>query len=218
MRDSSVPSSVSSGAALTLLIEQDETRLSVTAEYIRDCVKKIAQFIIRLYKQFATSERLTKTCEENGDIEIYYWNNTELTSDDVVLDTTNELTETPAQRKSMLLDLYRNGLLNDENGKLSNRNRAKLIEALGLGIWENSNEISSLHIKRATKENLQLENVTPLEVDDHDIHIHIEEHTKFILTDESKNYSSEHLKNLQNHILAHKSMKYALGELEKTQK
>jgi len=213
MRDSTVPTSVSSGTALNLLIEQDETRLSVTAEHIRTCVKKINQMIIRLYKQFASSPRLIQSSGDNGDIEIYYWKNSDLTSDDVVLDTVNELTETPTQRKSMLMELYRAGLLNDENGKLSNRNRAKLIEALGMGIWENSMDLTQMHIKKAIKEKIKLEKITPLEIDDHDIHI--EEHTKFILSNENKEFSEEHIKNLQNHIIAHKSMKYALSEIEK---
>ena len=159
------------------------------------------------------AERLSQTYGENGDIELYYWTKSDLTSDDVVLDTVNELTETQAQRKSWLMELYRNGLLNDENGKLSNRNRAKLIEALGMGVWENSNDITQMHIKKAIKENIKLEKITPLEIDDHDIHI--DEHTKFILSNENNNFSIEHIQNLQNHILAHKSMKYALQGLEK---
>jgi len=212
MRDSTVPSAVSSGTALNILIEQDETRLSVTAEYIRSAVKKIAQFIIRLYKQFATNDRLTRSCDENGEIEMFYWNSSQLTSDDVVLDTINELTETPSQRKSMLMELYKNGLLNDENGKLSNRNRAKLIEALGMGIWENSADITQMHIKKAIKENLELTQFLPLEIDEHEIHI--EEHTKFILSDESNKFSNEHINKLQEHILAHKSMLFALSQIE----
>ena len=213
MRDSSVPSSISSGSALNLIIEQDETRLSVTAEHIRNCVRKIAQFIIRLYKQYASSTRLSKATNDGGDIELYYWNGSELTSDDVVLDTANELTETPTQRKNMLLDLYRNGLLNDENGRISNRNKAKLIEALGLGFWENTSDLTTVHIKKATKENLGIESITPLEIDDHDIHI--DEHTKFVLSEEAKSVTSEHIKKLHSHILAHKSMKYAITQMEK---
>lgn len=216
MRDSSVPSSVSSGTALSLLIEQDETRLSVTAENIRNSVKKIAQFVIRLYKQFASSQRLSRCADEKGDIEIFYWNGSNLTSDDVVLDTTNELTETPAQRKSMLLDLYRAGLLHDQDGKLNNRTRAKILDSLGFGLWENTNDLTQLHIKRAIKENIKLLDVVPLEIDDHDIHI--EEHTKFILSDQSSDYSKEHINQLSNHILAHKSMKYALHQLEQQNK
>ncbi len=215
MRDSTVPSAVSSGTALSLLIEQDETRLSVTAEYIRSCVKTLAQFIIRLYKQFATTERLIKSTDDNGQIELFYWTNKDLTSDDVVLDTINELTETPAQRKTMLLDLYKNGLLNDENGRLSNRNRAKLIEALGLGLWENSTDISNLHIKRATKENLNLIPMEALEIDDHQIHI--DEHTKFLLSDEGEKLSSEGKKKLSEHILVHKSLLYAMSMVGKNE-
>lgn len=213
MRDSTVPSSVSSGTALNLLIEQDETRLSVTAEYIRSAVKKIAQIIIRLYKQFALSTRLSRIADGNGDVEIFYWKGTQLSNDDIVLDTINELTETPAQRKNMLLDLYKYGLLNDENGKLSNRNRAKLLEALGYGVWESQQDVTNLHIKRAVKENVELEEINPREIDDHDVHI--SEHTKFLLSSESEKYSKEHIKKLEAHILAHKSMKYALSELEK---
>lgn len=211
MRDSTVPSSVSSGTALNLLIEQDETRLSVTAEYIRSAVKKIAQFIIRLYKQFAVSTRLSRIADDNGDIEIYYWKGSELTNDDIVLDTINELTETPAQRKNMLLDLYKTGLLNDENGKLSNRNRARILESLGFGIWESEQDISNLHIKRAVKENIKLQDVNPREIDDHDIHV--VEHTKYLLSSESEKATKEHIKKIEAHILAHKSMKQALSDL-----
>ncbi len=211
MRDSTVPSSVSSGTALNLLIEQDETRLSVTAEYIRSAVKKIAQFIIRLYKQFAVSTRLSRIADDNGDIEIYYWQGSELTNDDIVLDTINELTETPAQRKNMLLDLYKTGLLNDENGKLSNRNRARILESLGFGIWESEQDISNLHIKRAVKENIELQDVNPREIDDHDIHV--VEHTKYLLSSESEKATKEHIKKIEAHILAHKSMKQALNDL-----
>lgn len=213
MRDSTVPSSVSSGTALNLLIEQDETRLSVTAEYIRSAVKKIAQIIIRLYKQFAVSTRLSRIADGNGDVEIFYWKGSELSNDDIVLDTINELTETPAQRKNMLLDLYKYGLLNDENGKLSNRNRAKLLEALGFGVWESQQDVTNLHIKRAIKENIELEDINPREIDDHDIHI--SEHTKFLLSSEAEKFSKEHIKKIEAHILAHKSMKYALSTLEK---
>lgn len=212
MRDSTVPTTVSSGTALSLLIEQDETRLSVTAEYIRSAVKKIAQFIIRLYKQFAVSTRLSRIADGNGEIEIFYWKGSQLTNDDIVLDTINELTETPAQRKSMLLDLYKNGLLFDENGKLSNRNRAKLLESLGFGVWESEQDISSLHIKKAVKENIELEDVNPREIDDHDIHI--TEHTKYLLSCESDKATKEHIKKIEAHILAHKSMKLALSQLE----
>lgn len=48
MRSSSLPSAATSGVALQLLIEQDDTRLSVTAELVRGAAKEIGQHVLRL--------------------------------------------------------------------------------------------------------------------------------------------------------------------------
>lgn len=205
MRDSTLPSSVSSGSAITLLIEQDETRLSVTAENIRTCVKKIAEMVIRLNKQFANIKRLSQVADENGEIEVYYWTGADLDTDDVVLDTANELTESNAQRKNILLELYDKGLLANEDGKISNRTRVKILDSLGFGSWENSQDVSIMHTKKAIKENLQIADIEdPLEVDDHKIHI--EEHTRFLISDESKKFDKTHNEKVLMHIRKHKQM------------
>ena len=72
--NSSVPGNINSGSALTLLIEQDESRLSLVAEHIRFAIKEIATKIIRLYKQFANTTRLNKSSDSNGILEVFYWN------------------------------------------------------------------------------------------------------------------------------------------------
>ena len=206
MRDSTLPSAVSSGSAIALLLEQDDTRLSTTAEHIRIAVKQISKMVLKLYKQFANTKRLSQIADENGDIEVYYWTGADLSNDDVVLDTTNELTQTATQRKTVLLELFDKGLLSDENGKISNRTRVKILDSLGFGSWENSQDIAIMHTKKAIKENLSLENVEdPLEVDDHDIHI--EEHTRFLISDEHKKFSDEHNQKIFEHIRKHKELK-----------
>jgi hypothetical protein len=52
-RSSNLPYSGASGAAVQLLIEQDDTRLSVTAENIRCAIRDTARHILRLYRRFA---------------------------------------------------------------------------------------------------------------------------------------------------------------------
>lgn len=209
MRDSTVPSSVTSGVALSLLIEQDETRLSVSAEYIRSAVREIAENVIRLYKQFASTKRLLKVTDEHGEIETYYWNNSDISYEEIVLETINELNESPAQRKNMLFELYKSGLFAGDDGKVDKRVKNKIIQALGFNDYEVVEDLSSLHIKSACKENLSLsgEALEVSDVDDHDIHI--QEHTKFILSDDKDNQSREHLEKILNHILEHKVMRYA---------
>ena len=60
MRNSKTQTGLTSGVALQLLIEQDDTRLAVSAEQIRGAIKTVGQHILRLYKQFATAARLEK--------------------------------------------------------------------------------------------------------------------------------------------------------------
>ena len=211
MRDSTLPSAVSSGSAITLLLAQDETRMAVSAENIRSAVKEIAEMVIRLYKQFASTKRLSEIADESGAIEVYYWTGADLTNDDVVLDTTNELTESAAQKKSILMELYNAGLLSDENGKITNRTKVKILESLGFNTWENSQDISVMNSKKAIKENLKInDDLEPLEVDDHAIHI--EEHTRFLISDEAEKFSNAHKQKILNHIKKHKEMLNKIGE------
>lgn len=202
MRNSSLPTSVTSGTAINLLIEQDDTRLSVPAENIRRAYLAIGKRVLELYKEYADYPKLAKVASDNGDIEFFYWNKTDISSSDVVLDTTNELSETPAQRKNMVLELLKNGLLYDENGRLDRRTKAKVFEALGFGNFESTQDILSLHIKKADRENIKLAPLMVSEIDDHDIHI--EEHTKFLLSDDAGKLTDEEKDNFIQHIREHK--------------
>ncbi len=183
MKYSQLPQNVTSGVAISLLIEQDDTRIAISADNIRYAVKQIGKHILRLYKQFAVERRLKSIAGENGELEMFYFNSGDISSDDLVFDTENELVETPSSRKSMVLELLRLGLLTDENGKFSARTKTKLLETLGFGNWESSRDLDELHLKKAMRENkLMQENneISPESIDNH--LIHIEEHTKYILS------------------------------------
>ncbi len=216
IRDQSAFSSNISGVALQLLIEQDETRLSTTAEQIRDAIKALAQHILRLYKQFAGAPRLCKVVGDNGDIEVFYFNSSDITSDDVIFETQNDITETLAQRRTMVFDLLNAGLLYDENGKLSNRMRVKALDLLGFGIWENSQDLNELHTKKASSENLAFlegKKLEVLEIDAHDLHI--AEHIAFMLSKEFEEKADKNMKEkMLEHIRTHKKMRKIEQDLE----
>lgn len=218
LRNSSLTSNLS-GVALELLIEQDEARLISSAEEIRQAVKEISKHILRLYKQFINGKTSSKLISNNGNIEMFYWNKSDINSDDVVFETENELNESLAQKRNMIFEIFNSGLLHDENGKLNNSVRYKLLEQLGLGIWENTQDIKTLQIKRADKENLQLldtHNIDmPREIDNHDLHIN--EHTCFMLSDEfekaiKRNPNIEKL--MLEHIRQHKQFRQITNEKE----
>lgn len=202
--NSSTLTSNVSGVALELLIEQDEARLISSAEQIREAVKEISKQILRLYKQFVNSKTSSKLVNNNGNIEMFYWSKSDINSDDVVFETENELNESLAQKRNTILEMFNSGLLHDENGKLDNSVRYKLLEQLGFGVWENAQDVKTLQVKRANKENLYLIETgkldMPREIDDHNLHIN--EHTCFMLTDEyEKKYASN--KKLEKEMLEH---------------
>ena len=199
MRNSALPNAVTSGTAINLLIEQDDTRLSASAENIRNSVLVLSKIILNLYKRFANTLKLSKVLDENGDLQLFYWSGDDISSDDVVLETSNELSESIASRKNMVLELLKLGLLNGDDGKLDEHTKAKVIEMLGFGNWENSTDLMSLQIKRARCENVSSEDIIVLEVDNHEVHI--KEHTKHIL--EKNLTQGEEFEKLISHIRMH---------------
>lgn len=208
MRSSSIPSSITSGTALRLLLEQDDTRLSVTAEFIRSAAKKMGQHILRLYKQFATQPRLLRAVGSDGEVEVISFSASDIGCDDVAFDTENELNSSLANRQNMVFELLRAGLLFDENGRLSDSMRYKILDVMGYGGWEITHDRQKLHVARAQKENLEAKSV-PLEVNELDDHkVHIEEHSRYLLGSECEKAEAKApgLKDkLAEHIRLHKT-------------
>ncbi len=210
MRNNSLNSNSISGIALQLMIEQDDSRLNATADNIKFAVCDVAKHILRLYKQFATTPRLGRLSNDEGGVDLFYFINNDISSEDITFETENEIGETLAQKRSMIFELLNAGLLNDEDGKMSNSTRHKVLELLGFGIWENSVDLKALQIKFADKENLSLisnpKSVEVTEIDDHNLHIN--EHIGFMLTKEFEEYlhKTPAIKDkFINHIRMHKT-------------
>lgn len=210
---SNLPAVNISGIALSLLIEQDDTRLTITAESIRNAVRDIGKHVLRLYKQFGTSKALKRLAGENGELEKKAFSNNDIGSEDLVFDSENELAETPANRKNMVIELLKLGLLSDEKGKISNHTKVKILEVIGFGNWEASRSFDELHIKKAEKENRILaENF--VEVDEVDNHsLHTEEHTRFIVSDEFK-LDTKQKERVSKHIRMHLKMQRLQNEAD----
>lgn len=208
MRSSEAISANMSGAALQLLIEQDDTRLSLSAEHIRAAAKEIAEHILRLYKQFGSDARLSRIVGQNGEVELLRWSASDISSDDVVFTTDNELLSTPAMRQNMMFELYKLGLLFDENGKMSQSAKHRFMDALGYGGWDGDIDMSRIHISRAETENLK-GGYSISEFDDHGLHINT--HTAYLLTECP---SGKKAARLEEHIREHKRLAAVAAEAE----
>jgi hypothetical protein len=193
-----------SGTAIELLIEQDETRLSQTIDSIKSAVRQIGKQVLRLFKQFATDQRIMRFADLSKKVNLFYFKSSDISSDDVVFDTENELAFTPAQKKNAVFEMLSTGLLTDSDGQINQRTKVKILEILGYGTLDNTQDISNLHKAKAEKENLEMANKIA-NVDSYDDHlIHVEEHTRYLLTidNTSKNISGK--QNIIDHLQEHK--------------
>ena len=179
-RNSTTPTTVTSGVALQLIAEQDDTRLASSIDSVKLCIKKLSKYILRLYKQFVTNSKLMRFVDSQKGAEIFYFKGSDIGSDDVVFETENQLTDTPATRRTMLFDLLNAGILYNKDGKLTESAKAKILSMMGFGNWDNAQDITQLHIDRAQNENVDIASATILPVDDHNLHI--EEHTRFVIS------------------------------------
>ena len=192
-----------SGVALQLMIEQDDARLSNATENIKNSVKNIAKQIVRLYKQFVFAPRIGKILNSSGTSELFYWSNSDISSDEIELETVDKLGDSLVQKREFIMSVLESGLLQDSNGKINNATRIKTLQLLGLGVWSEDLDMDSLYKRYADDENIAMvknENIEVLEIDNHQIHI--DTHIAFML---DKTYREMLKKNskLKNKFLEH---------------
>lgn len=200
MQYSSVPSNMTSGIAISLLVEQDDSKLFISASYIREAMKMLGKMIIAIYKNFASKERLELFAGECDKLPKNYFERSNITADDIVFDTENEVIDSPSSRKNMVYELLKLGILTDENGKISDANKLKVLEILGLGNWESIRVDEDIHIKKAGNENLEVIDGKLPQVNKYDRHdLHIKEHIRQLITGQDKEIFSI----LDNHIKEH---------------
>lgn len=195
-----------SGVALELMIGQDETRLSTTTDSIKTASLEIGKRVLRLYKQFALFPRLARIVGDKGQIEMFYFSSSDISSDNVVIDIQSDMSDSLLQRREMVFNLLNAGVLSDDNGKLSSRMKTKILEMLGLGAWESAQDLNELHIKTADNENLKMldgVNIKVSEIDDHALHIN--EHIAFMLGSDFEE-AKAHNKRLEDLFLQHIKM------------
>ncbi|MGN0822793.1 MAG: hypothetical protein ACI4NG_03375 [Candidatus Gallimonas sp.] len=210
-RNSANPTHVTSAVGLQLLIDQDTNRMKMSVESVDRAVKEAGKQILHLYKQFASAKRVLRMTGTGGHTELFYFDASDISADDVQFDT--EYDRTPEQLREEMLNLLNLGLLKDENGKLSDDTRNKLLEALGYGSFENARDISRLHVKKAERENVLLaqRDVEAATYDDHELHV--TEHTRALLSGGEDTEATR--ERIMRHLESHRRLMggtYARGE------
>ncbi len=201
-RSSTTATNVTSATGLQLLIEQDTNRMHMSVESVERAIKEVGKQILHLYKQFAATKRLLRMTGTGGHAELFYFDASDISADDVSFETGYD--KTPEEIREEIISLFNLGLLKDEKDGFSDEMRNKLLNALGYGSFENARDISDLHIKKAERENVLLRE-RAVDADSYDDHaLHIAEHTRSLLSggEEDKAYKE----NLLKHLAAHRAL------------
>lgn len=200
---SSENASLTSGSALQILVEQDNSRLLVSAEEIRRCYVAVARHIIRLYAQFMARVKAVKYQDDFDKTRIYYADKSAIASDDAFLENENELLYSDSKRKEVIFKLYESGLLNDEDGKLRPATKEKVLALLGYKDLDYRKGLSRLQEEKAQAENekIRREGLNVEVIDDDSIHL--DEHIRYILS-EYETLKDQEKQRLYEHVNQHK--------------
>jgi hypothetical protein len=156
IKQSTTPTGVTSGIGIAGIQEQDDTRIGLEAENIKNCLTNIGKKWMILYRNNVKFGRIVKDIGKgrNGEYEASQFIGDDLTSFDVYIDVEPEAADTLSQRRQKIVELLNAGLFNDpETGKLSREGRAKVFEILDLGDWESFTDSENNHQARAIREN-----------------------------------------------------------------
>lgn len=204
------PSGVTSGTAISNLMEIDNTRLSLTGDHIRCSIRKLAVLWLEIYKIYATTRRILNYVGTNNVGKALIWSADDINSYDVDYITENELLMSEEIQKQRFFDAYNMGLFTDNEGRIPERVKLMALEFMKIGNYTDIMNINSLQIQAAQRENVFFENGVVPKVSDYDQHeIHIEEHLRYILQMDFqilKHKKPEYAAALENHLKEHKQI------------
>lgn len=208
MVNGATPSGITSGTAISNLMEIDNTRLSLTGDHIRNSVRKLAILWLEIYKSNVSTKRVINYVGSNNIGKALVWSRDDINSYDVQYLTENELLMSEDMQKQNFLNAYNMGLFTDEKGVIPERFKLLALEKMKIGNYSDIMSINLLQIQAAQRENSFFESGVIPEISEFDDHnIHIEEHLRYILQMDFrllKLRKPEYAKALENHINQHK--------------
>jgi hypothetical protein len=197
------PPQVTAATALSYLQEQDDTKLSTSIESIEDAVEKIGRLVLSYVSQFWDTGRLIKVVGKDGSFDAQVYKGADLGGNhDLKVEAGSALPTSKAAKQAFLMDLMKLGFVQPDKG----------LELLEIGGIERLYEDLYVDIRQAQRENIRMEETTPVAVNDWDNHqVHIEVHNKYRKSQEYEALDDDARVLFQNHVQTHQAL---LGQAE----
>ncbi len=191
------PRGVRSGEALAYLLEQDETRLAVTARHYERMIEQAMEMVLRLARTFYDIPRVIRLLGTNNELEVSLFKATDIPPDaDVHVDAGSTLPKSQTQLQSFLMELWDRKIITDP----------RLV--LRLTHYGSSDEIINdleLDTSQALRENSKMASGVGVVVEDfHNHAIHLAEHNRFRKTVDFEKLPAERRDLFKQHVEEHK--------------
>jgi hypothetical protein len=202
------PAGVTSGTAIENLRDIDNTRMSLTADNIRDGVIEMAKIWLKLCKAFAGGYRVLRIAGSDDAGYVSVWTREDINSYDVEYTAENELRRSPEQKKQDFLAAYNLGLFTDENGVNPQEVKRKY-----RALFENDDttalSMDELQRKYAARENMYLEQgVLPERGRYDDDAVHLDEHIRYAISRDYQIFAKrmpDYAARFEEHIAVHQA-------------
>jgi hypothetical protein len=203
------PAGVTSGTAIENLRDIDNTRMSLTADNIRDGVVEMAKIWLKLCKAYAGGYRVLRIAGSDDAGYVSIWTREDINSYDVEYTAENELRRSAEQKKQDFLAAYNLGLFTDENGVNPQEVKRKYRDLFINGNTE-SISLEELQRKYAARENSYLDQgVLPQRGRYDDDRVHLDEHIRFAISRDYQIFAKkmpEYAAKFEEHIAVHQQM------------
>ena len=161
------------------------TRMSLTADNIRDGVIQTAKVWLRLNKEYSIGYRTVLIAGDDDMAGIVTWCAEDINSYDVEFSAEHELRHSRDQQREDFVNALQMGLFTDDNGMISREIKRKAWELFKAGNMEEVLDLEDQQRKNARYETTLFEKgVIPREDKYADDEIHLEEHLRFALSND----------------------------------
>ena len=196
-----------SGKAIENRREIDMTRMSLTADNIRNSVITMAKLWLKLNKAYSTGYRTMLVAGSDDMGGIWTWCADDINSYDVEFTAENELRYSADQQREDFMTAFQLGLFTDERGVVSEEIKRRAWELFKVGRLGDVRDIDDQQRKNAQREIKYFEEgVLPEEDKYADDSIHLEEHLRYVLSNDfrlMKERSPDWAAKLEEHIDQH---------------
>jgi hypothetical protein len=200
-----VPPGVTAAAAITLLLDQDDTRLALAIADHEEGLGIIGTKVLEHVSQYYTDSRIIKIAGEDGAWQIFDFRNTDLRGNThIEVQANSSFPQSQAAKQAMMKDIIT--MMTQTGNGLHGRQLSQFFRDLGLGATDHLIQEYTRNETQVNRENVLLARGVPLPINDYDdTQAHIDGHTDHQKSATYAKYTPPAKQNFDAHVALHRA-------------